>query len=90
MKPTSDHLHTVARSLPTDYTPWGEVERWSDPREVDGDCSSGCAHALPLPGKLGLDWVVCTRADGPRAGLLTFEHQAGRGCFELRGRGSRG
>ena len=71
---------------PTDYTPWGSVERWEDPSEVDGDCSSGCRHARPLDGHLGADWVVCTREDAPRAGLLTFEHQAGRGCFEAKGR----
>lgn len=85
MKPTHAHMLAIVRSLPTDYTPWGTVEH-----DGQGDCSSGCAHALPLPGKLGMDWVVCARAGGPRAGLLTFEHQAGRGCFELRKRGSRG
>lgn len=68
---------------PTDYAPWGDVERWSDDREPDEDCSCGCRHARWLEGDLGLDWCVCTREDGPRAGLLTFEHQAGRGCFEV-------
>ena len=39
-------------------------------------------HFAKLEGKLGFDWGVCTRLDGPRFALLTFEHQAGFGCFE--------
>ena len=29
------------------------------------------------------DWGVCSKLGAPRAGLLTFEHQTGRGCFEM-------
>jgi hypothetical protein len=29
-----------------------------------------------------MDWGVCTNPRGPRKGLLTWEHQAGYGCFE--------
>ncbi len=79
-----DRLLRLVPRRPTDYRPWGEVERWDDPNEADADCSGGCIHAKWLPGRLGADWCVCAREDGPRAGLLTFEHQAGRGCFESR------
>jgi len=41
------------------------------------DCSCGCRHYVPLEGKEGADWGVCTNPRSPRAGLLTFEHQ---GC----------
>lgn len=80
----TDHalLLRLMRRLPTDYAPWGEIDRWGDTSEVDGDCSSGCRHARPLDGPLGADWCVCAREGAPRAGLLTFEHQAGRGCFD--------
>ena len=43
------------------------------------------------PGRKGLakpledfqqDWGVCSNPSAPRAGLLTWEHQAGYNCFE--------
>jgi len=68
--------------LPTDYTPWGAVERWSDANAHYPDCSSGCKHACALQGELGYDWVVCTNIKSARFGKLTFEHQAGVGCYE--------
>ena len=50
-------------------------------RERDGpDCSVGCKYFLKLPGKLGMDWGVCSNPASPRAGLLTFEHQ---GCEQF-------
>lgn len=74
----------IVRSLPTDYQPWGDVDRdaiWQ--REEDApDCSCGCKWALDVEGKLGMDWVVCCRKDAPTAGLLRYEHQSGFGCFE--------
>jgi hypothetical protein len=45
--------------------------------------------ARPLAGRLGGDWVVCARPDGPRFGLLTFEHQAGN-CYQVKERKRRG
>jgi hypothetical protein len=36
-----------------------------------------------LQGELGQDWVVCTNIKSARFGKLTFEHQAGVGCYEL-------
>jgi len=77
----TDLLDAVA-CLPTDYTPWGAVERWSDEGAHYPDCSSGCKHACALQGELGYDWVVCTNIKSPRFGKLTFEHQAGVGCYE--------
>ena len=68
--------------LPTDYTPWGAVVRWSDNNAPYADCSCGCKHACALQGKLGYDWVVCTNTNSARFGKLTFEHQAGAGCYE--------
>lgn len=67
--------------LPTDYTDHGgQVERWRGDGP-HGDCSCGCRWARWLEGELGADWCVCARPDGPRFGLLTFEHQAGE-CFQ--------
>ena len=41
------------------------------------DCSTGCKWFIPLEGMVGSDWGVCSCAQSPRAGLLTFEHM---GC----------
>ena len=69
--------------LPTDYRDYGgEVQRWDHPEEYYPDCSSGCRWWRPLGKDLGTDWGICTRPGSPRAGLLTFEHQAGYRCFE--------
>lgn len=74
-----DQLWQVTKKLPSDFEPWGERDREGGPsgQESTGDCSSGCRFFVPLDGKLGNDWGVCTNADSPRSGLLTFEHQ---GC----------
>ena len=77
----TDLLDTVT-CLPTDYTPWGAVVRWADDSVHYPDCSSRCKHASALQGELGNDWVVCTNINSPRFGKLTFEHQAGVGCYE--------
>lgn len=73
-----DHarLLRLTQRRATDFRPWGDADREGD------DCSCGCVHARPLAGRLGADWLVCSCEDGPRAGLLTFEHQGGAGCFE--------
>lgn len=80
-------LWRAVKILPSDYADYGgQVERWADPARTYPDCSSGCRWARPLHdsvrGGQDLDWVVCAKVDGPRAGLLTWEHQAGEGCFE--------
>jgi hypothetical protein len=80
---THAHLLDLASQLPTDYSDFGgKVERWSDAGKSYPDCSMGCKWAAWLEPPLGLDWCVCASPKGPRRGLLTFEHQAGDGCFE--------
>jgi hypothetical protein len=74
-----DPLWKVVKILPTDYTEYGgTVERWQDPNKGYPDCSSGCRHWWALDA----DWGVCRNHNSPRAGLLTWEHQAGEGCWE--------
>lgn len=76
-------LWDVLKRLPTDYTGYGgEVVRWADENKPYPDCSCGCKYFVPLNGDLQYDWGVCCKKDGPRAGLLTWEHQAGFECFE--------
>lgn len=77
-----EHLLKIVKKLPTDYQPWGEIKRWKDENKSYPDCSGGCKHFFELEGELGYDWGVCAKKDSPRAGLLTFEHQAGLDCFE--------
>jgi hypothetical protein len=85
---THEILLSIAKRLPTDYTDYGgQVERWQHPEEFYPDCSSGCRHYRRLmsaheEGVEDADWGVCTNPRSPRAGLLTFEHQAGQGCYE--------
>jgi hypothetical protein len=77
------NLFTCLKTLPTDYVDYGgEVVRWSDPAEDYPDCSCGCKHFVPLVEPYRYDWGVCSKPGAPRAGLLTWEHQAGHGCFE--------
>jgi hypothetical protein len=81
MSRETDPLWKALTVLDTDYSDYGgRVVRWQDPDEPDGDCSSGCRWARYLDGSG--DWLVCNKPDGPRFGMLTWEHQAGRGCFE--------
>jgi hypothetical protein len=77
-----DHLWTVLKRLPSDYADYGgQVERWADAETNYPDCSSGCPWFEPLDGDKGMDWGVCAKPGAPRQGLLTWEHQAGYGCF---------
>jgi hypothetical protein len=81
-------LQAACRILPTDYTEYGgDAVRWELPEDGDPDCSCGCRWFVPLHdpahgGGPDGDWGVCANAASPRCGLLTWEHQAGRGCFE--------
>lgn len=84
-----DILWQVVRILPTDYTDYGgDVERWADSTKDYPDCSSGCRHFRRLHSGYenveDADWGVCANPKSPRAGLLTFEHQTGLGCWEGR------
>lgn len=74
-------MHVVVR-LPSDYYPYGLVDRWNDEKESYPDCSMGCKHYKTLSGELGADWGVCINRQSRRFGFLTFEHQAGYNCFE--------
>jgi len=77
-----DPLWNVLKILPTDYSCYGgEVARWEDDKKSYPDCSCGCRYFVELSGKRGADWGVCSNENSPRAGLLTWEHQAGFGCF---------
>lgn len=67
---------------------WGVVRRAAG--DDNPDCSCGCRWARWLKGALGNDWCVCANPLSPRVGLLMFEHQAGRGCFEREGKHSGG
>ena len=77
-----DQLLDTMVKHPSDYTPWGKVERWADDNKHYSDCSSGCKYFNALEGKLGYDWGVCINEKSHRFGKLTFEHQAGVDCFE--------
>jgi hypothetical protein len=73
--------------LPTDYSDYGgNVRRWADANLPYPDCSNGCRWYRRLHSRFesveDADWGVCTNPDAPRAGLLTFEHQAGLGCWQ--------
>ncbi|MGC1780979.1 MAG: hypothetical protein WA708_00505 [Acidobacteriaceae bacterium] len=71
---THDQLWQIARKLPTDYEPYGQMKR-----ETFLDCSGNCRWFHLLAGRRGKDWGVCANPVSPRAGLLTFEHQ---GCLK--------
>jgi hypothetical protein len=87
MKFSHDHLLRVMVVLPTDYADFGgDVQRWAKGDDSYPDCSCGCRWALWQKGQLGSDWCVCVNPVSPRKGLLTFEHQAGHGCFASKGR----
>jgi hypothetical protein len=74
-----DPIWQIVRILSTDYADYGgEVVRWRDTAREYPDCSSGCQHWWSLDE----DWGVCRNPGSARAGLLTFEHQAGLGCWE--------
>jgi hypothetical protein len=75
------------KRLPTDYIDYGgNIERWKLIDLDYPDCSSGCKWFAPLYDQANdsrdCDWGVCTNPKSPRAGLLTWEHQAGFQCFE--------
>lgn len=75
-------LFACLQVLPTDYDAYGgKVNRWADPAVDYPDCSCGCRYFIPLTDPYAHDWGVCSKAGAPRAGLLTWEHQAGFGCF---------
>lgn len=72
--PTHEKLLQIVIKLPSDFKPFGEVDREKHYRP---DCSCSCKYFTKLEGDIGKDWGVCTNSQGPRKGLLTFEHM---GC----------
>ncbi|NBP55943.1 hypothetical protein EBU71_05300 [bacterium] len=77
MKINHDYLLEMAKRLPEDYKPFGELERWANPEKEYPDCSMGCKYFIELKGELGNDWGICCNKNSHRYSLLTFEHQ---GC----------
>jgi hypothetical protein len=78
-----ENLFKCLKILPSDYEEYGGgVKRWENKEKDYPDCSRGCKFFFELKGDLGNDWGVCAKPNAPRAGLLTWEHQAGFGCFE--------
>jgi hypothetical protein len=76
-------LFQILKILPTDYSDYGgEIKRWEDLNKDYPDCASGCKHFLKLDKPFTNDWGVCANKKSPRCSLLTWEHQAGLGCFE--------
>lgn len=83
------NLFDFCKVLDTDYVEYGGKITRADGDYRYLDCSVGCKHFVPLYDKvnkdLNLDYGVCTNLRSKRCGLLTFEHQAGFGCFEMEG-----
>lgn len=77
-KAKHEDLLKIFKSLPSDFKPWGQIDR-EDP-DWKPDCSCGCKYFQELEGDLGADWGVCFNPASPRGGLLTFEHQ---GCSKF-------
>lgn len=83
-----DSLLNLCKVLDTDYIDYGgKITRWLDPDADYNDCSDGCKYFIPLHNEsykgADLDFGVCTNPKSKRCGLLTNEHQAGYGCFEV-------
>jgi hypothetical protein len=89
MKSKKDNLLLDAcKTLDTDYVDYGgKITRWADPDNNYLDCSCGCKFFNPLYNNkydgADMDFGVCLNSKSKRYGLLTFEHQAGFGCFEI-------
>jgi len=81
---THEKLVEIVVDLPSDFVPYGQRERATEQTEngplYPSDCSCGCVFFQPLPGKLGMDWGICSNKASPRNGMLTFEHQ---GCRQF-------
>ncbi len=72
--------------LESDYAYYGgTIVRDKPPARGWEDCSS-CRFFAPIhnrkTGRADTDFGVCLNQHGPRAGLFTFEHQAGFSCYQ--------
>lgn len=80
------NLRSLCRILDTDYSDYGgKITRWLDPDYNYRDCSHGCKFFIRLHDEkskgCNFDYGVCTNPKSKRCGLLTYENQAGYGCF---------
>jgi hypothetical protein len=81
-----ERLWRVCRKLPSDFEPYGDRKRESQP-----ECST-CLWFQPLLRFGQLDWGTCANPNSPRAGLLTFweqgcehfEQEKERGSIDMR------
>ena len=83
----NNSLLDICKILDTDYINYGGKISRADPDADYNDCSCGCNYFIPLYNEkyrdADMDYGVCTNKKSKRCGLLTFEHQAGYGCFEV-------
>lgn len=82
-----NNLFEHCKILETDYIDYGgKISRFADPDYDYRDCSCGCRYFIPLHDAANkgpnIDFGVCTNPKSRRNGLLTFERQAGYGCFQ--------
>lgn len=82
-----NQLLKACKILNTDYIDYGgKITRYLDPDLNYPDCSCGCKYFIPLHDEKNncqdFDFGVCINPKSQRCGLLTFEHQAGFGCFD--------
>lgn len=76
------NLFECLKILPTDYSEYGgDVKRWKKNDLDYPDCST-CSMLVKLKEPNDNDWGVCSKKNAPRAGLLTWQRQAGFGCHE--------
>jgi hypothetical protein len=79
-------IFNIIKVLPTDYATYGgEVVRWQKEDENYPDCSCQCRYFTRLEHSQMVsdpDFGVCMNPDSARAGMLTFEHQAGYQCHD--------
>ena len=89
MKSKKDNEFSQAcKILDKDYIEFGgKISRWADPDADYSDCSCGCKFFNPVYNNEqdapDVNFGVCLNPKSRRYGLLTFEHQAGFGCFEV-------
>jgi len=86
MAKRKNDLLELCKKLDSDYIEYGgKITRWFDPDYNYADCSCGCKYFIPLHNEQNkgadFDFGVCTNPKSKRCGLLTYEYQAGYGCF---------
>jgi hypothetical protein len=78
------NLIECLKILPTDYSEYGgDIKRWERKEINYPDCSMGCKFFVQLEEQVNFGVLgICAKKGAPRAGMLTWEHQAGLDCFE--------